>query len=132
MLFWYEVRVAYTAGYINSVLKPKMDNILSLVLNYKTSAWIWENANAELTSNFRVAILDFSITTSRYLITIIPAILLIISYFSIRLSQPLLLQNRLLVEIILLVFTLIAFLMVIATSIYTIHIYAHLPTYIKK
>lgn len=128
MTFWYDVRIAYSAGYINGELKPRMDSLLSRVLEHQPKAWGWESANAQLITNYRVAFYDFAITVAKYLITIIPALVFYFFYWSKRLDGFQFNQSIPFLEISLFILTTLTILLVIISGIYTYRLFVKLPS----
>lgn len=114
-----EKQVAYSANYINNVLRPRIEDLLTKTTGSPARVWAWEAFNAEKTTRVIHVLTEGWMGIANFAITIFPAIILLGIYvfnrdFTSRVSQ---LENALFV------LAIIGIVMIITTSIYTLSLY---------
>lgn len=78
MCLWYDLRIAHMAGYINSVLRPKMERLLSEVYASRPSLRLWEAASVEEALLGWELAKQGPVTLARYAFTFLPSLLAVI------------------------------------------------------
>jgi hypothetical protein len=128
MIFWCDIRIAYSAGYINSVLRPRMQNILRTALNRIPEIWEWETASLRNLHSWRFMFLEGISTIGRYAISIVPSILLFFIYIIERKAY----QQVSALENSLFVLSFIALLFSIISAIFVVILFSKLPSFAKR
>jgi hypothetical protein len=79
-----DITIGHLASYINQSLRPKMEALISEFPQKAISIWEWEDFRNVKQFSMPMVVLGALINSSKYILTIIPSILLLVAYFLYR------------------------------------------------
>ena len=83
LLLWHDTDIAYLAGYISAVIKPRLESILNQVTENSKPVLLWEEfISMNRTRKFPNNLGDVSVSVGHYALAIVPCIGLFIAGFA--------------------------------------------------
>lgn len=125
MNFSYDIRIAFSAGYINSVLRPRMEKIIANTQENPPKVWRWEDTNARRIASPRQVLFEAGGVLSRYAITMVPSLVLTI-FYGVNRDYA---KQASVWEDVLFGMAIVSVLLILISGIYAILVFAKLPSF---